>query len=344
MHCHLCGRPVTLIYGQLPGFQKGYCFDVYECYNCDLQFASPLRSSDKLYNLIYQQAEKIAGYDRYVEYAANIAIAADPLGYLAGSEEAYHFVARALEAIMCDSSKRLLELGSGLGYLTYAINRKGYNIRGIDIADQSVALATARFGQFFQNISAEELALTGQKFDGIILTEVIEHVENIYQLFDALDRLLESSGFILLTTPNKSFFPNTFIWNTELPPVHLWWFSESTMRLIARRYDYSIEFFDFTDWNTSNRAKGQCWHNRALHRTVEPMLSEDGRSLAPSALLRPDWVSVLKRNRMIRRAGRALMDVSRALIRPWRRNSAAVLHWDVSRSKTMGVILRKGVE
>jgi hypothetical protein len=84
-----------------------------------------------------------------------------------------------------------------------------------------------------------------------------------------------------LTTPNKTIYPANIIWNTDLPPVHLWWFSENSMRYIANKLNASVQFVDFTEYyrkkhvycnikiqqNIKDRKHVFSWDGKIIERT-----------------------------------------------------------------------------
>ncbi len=39
------------------------------------------------------------------------------------------------------------------------------------------------------------------------------------------------------------------MWETDLPPVHVWWFSERSLGEISRRHDCELSIIDFTEFN-----------------------------------------------------------------------------------------------
>ncbi|MDR0602855.1 MAG: methyltransferase domain-containing protein [Bacteroidales bacterium] len=81
----------------------------------------------------------------------------------------------------------------------------------------------------------------------IVLTEVIEHVECPMDFIYSQAKLFKRGGYIVLTTPNKSYYPSDAVWSSENPPVHYWWFSKDSMRYIAQKLDLSLEFLDFSE-------------------------------------------------------------------------------------------------
>ncbi|MBV9027219.1 MAG: hypothetical protein JO311_01265, partial [Candidatus Eremiobacteraeota bacterium] len=81
-----------------------------------------------------------------------------------------------------------------------------------------------------------------------------------------------------LTTPNRTYYGYDRPWSTDLPPVHLWWFSEESLRKIAERIGCRAEFVDFTEYN----ARFPVLH--AFTCAHASQLDEDGRVLRTESL------------------------------------------------------------
>jgi 2-polyprenyl-3-methyl-5-hydroxy-6-metoxy-1,4-benzoquinol methylase len=201
----------------------------------------------QVYEKIYQSGDKLPLYDRYWKYKNAVKCSDNPLQYLADNEEMYWAVKNTLETTTKEKLK-ILEVGCGLGYLTYAMVKDGYNAQGLDISQNAIDEAIKNFGNHYICADVTEYASQNKGvYDIIILTEVIEHVENPISFLQSLIELLKpNGGKIILTTPNKTIYPANIIWNTDLPPVHLWWFSEDSMHYIANKLNASVQFVDFT--------------------------------------------------------------------------------------------------
>jgi 2-polyprenyl-3-methyl-5-hydroxy-6-metoxy-1,4-benzoquinol methylase len=209
-----------------------------------------------LYDLIYSKPDEIPGYNRYSKYAQNVLKQRNPLEYLAKSEDTYWAIKNYLQNTPNSINKNLLEVGCGLGYLTYSLVKAGFNITGIDISMNAIEKATARYGNHFVCADLHEYGQKNDlKYDIIILTEVIEHVPNIYEILRSLTGLLADGGEIVITTPNKSSFPNEAVWHTDLPPIHLWWLSETSMNKIADSIEHFVKFTDFSECDSLNVSK-----------------------------------------------------------------------------------------
>lgn len=240
--CPLCDGTATVLNSAHPGYQAGETFAIAECDHCDVQFASPLRPGEAIYERIYQHAGTLPGYSRYAWYAAQVGGRSRPLEWLATQEEMYDFIASELGRRGPAASGPVLEVGSGLGYLTWALHAAGYQVRGLELSTRAVDAARARFGDHY---TVHDISRADPSFDGaavVIMTEVLEHVTDPGALLASVARLLRPGGTALVTTPNKSAAPRNAYWLTDNPPVHLWWFSETTLRLLATRAGLHVSF------------------------------------------------------------------------------------------------------
>lgn len=247
--CIICNTPATLALENFDGYIKDEKFNAYHCTSCDTSFVWPHKVDNKIYDYIYSQADIVPGYNRYAMYASKIKKQKNPLNYLAGKEGVY-FAVREILKQKVDKPQKILEVGSGLGYLTYAIKQEGYNIIGLDISMDAVAKAKKQFGNYYVCEDVYQYAVDNEgEFDLVILTEVIEHIQDPGGFSDILIKLLKVGGKLIISTPNKSAYPQNECWNTELPPVHLTWFSEDSFKVFSQQKELSCSFFDFTDFN-----------------------------------------------------------------------------------------------
>jgi SAM-dependent methyltransferase len=248
--CMICGSNAKLKYRNHPGYQKPDTFNIYHCKKCNSSFSMPRCNADSIYEIIYKNGPTVPGYNRYWEYATRVKEENNPLDYLADTEDCYWCVKEALKQTISDKKKmKILEIGCGLGYLTFSIFKQGYNILGVDISEQSIKHATKNFGNIYLHADLYEYAPKHkQEYDVIILTEVIEHLDDINSFMSMLKMLLKPGGKIILTTPNKSFYPSNIIWASDLPPVHCWWLSEDSIKYIASTLKLTVSFIDFKEF------------------------------------------------------------------------------------------------
>jgi SAM-dependent methyltransferase len=232
----------------MPGYWAGEKYTVYYCPGCQTRFADPMRVEPGIYEAIYKNATNIAGYDRYCKYAQLVKIVRRPIEYLASLEEPYSFLKQQIERIDPLKNKEILEVGCGLGYTTFAFRKAGYNVVGMDISEEAVSNARMAYGDYYV---AGDVTNPGkgwlEKFDVIFLSEVIEHIPDPVEFFRSCLTLLRPGGVILSTTPDASQSPAGVCWGTDLPPVHLWWFSPKSLIEIGAQIGVEAEVFPMSD-------------------------------------------------------------------------------------------------
>ena len=249
--CLLCGQEASLKRTDVKGYKEPDIFSIYACPHCNTNFSMPHSLNvTSIYQLIYENAASIPGYDNYWRFYQEIKKEKNPLRYLASRNRTYWSVCYALRKMVSSvkESPVIFEIGSGLGYLTYALRQAGYNATGLDISEEAVKKAQSDFGDNYVCADVVEYAREHVKeVDIVVLTEVIEHIEDPIAFLESLLLLLKDGGSIILTTPNKSYASSSIVWATDRPPVHCWWFSEESIVFIAKRLCLSVEFVDFSN-------------------------------------------------------------------------------------------------
>jgi SAM-dependent methyltransferase len=194
----------------------------------------------------------VPGYARYHTLANRLVHARDPLDYISNAEDCYYGIIETLrERVVKKAETKICEVGCGQGYLTYALVRGGFNCTGVDISKNAVALAKQRFGDNYFCGDVNDFIATYGKPRVIVAAELIEHLPNPLQFISDMLSALGEEGFVVVTTPNKVRHVGV-IWDTELPPVHLWWFTKRSLTAIARQLSCNIDFVDFTPFYRKN--------------------------------------------------------------------------------------------
>lgn len=240
--CKLCGYD-ALKFGTVNGYRYPEKYNVFKCEECNSQQinSSEVTNLDLIYNSIYSNAKVVPGYNRYYFYKQNVLKKKNPLKWLAKLEETYNSVLISLKSFsgIKNNEFRILEVGSGLGYLTYSLNNLGYNAIGIDLSSNAVKEATDNFGEYYY---CKDFFTIDKQYDLIIMLELIEHVANPNKFIEHAKSLLSEEGKLLITTPALNPKVENLIWRTELPPVHQTWISHRGLEELAFRNQMNIEF------------------------------------------------------------------------------------------------------
>ena len=113
------------------------------------------------------------------------------------------------------SNKKVLDVGCGGGILSERLSRLGARVTGIDASESSINVAKehsfkSRLEIDYKCLTTSELLRSKKnkflnKFDIVIASEVIEHVNERKIFLSDVSKLSRSGGLIVFTTINKSF-------------------------------------------------------------------------------------------------------------------------------------------
>ncbi len=275
--CVICGvRDSSIIYNNYPGYIKGTFFEIYKCNFCGSHFISAERDIKYIYDIIYSNTNT-SGYDRYYNYANKVKNINNPLKYLAFQESNYYPV---YSFIKNKEKLKILEVGCGYGYLSYALHKAGHEVTAIDIATGAINFAKQNFGNYFHQSNLEDFSKQNKdKFDLVIATEVIEHLESPNDFLMLSEKLLAPGGNILLTTPDKDFSDQNAIWQTDLPPVHLSWIGKKGMSELAKKNSMQIKFVDFSKYYSKQENRLVKYIVYRKERIEDPILNENGSAI-----------------------------------------------------------------
>ena len=93
---------------------------------------------------------------------------------------------------------RILEIGSGRGFLSRAFDELGANATGVDVNAEAVAHAVARD---VRQMSVYQLGFATGEFDHVVAVHAIEHFPDLPGAFTEMCRVLRPGGRMLLIYP-----------------------------------------------------------------------------------------------------------------------------------------------
>lgn len=114
----------------------------------------------------------------------------------------------ALLARLVPRAAAVLDFGTGPGFLLPHLLREGFVVTACDISPASVENA-ARIGVgqpgFAGALLSADPALRAKRFDAVVMTELVEHVEEplLGEILAEIRLLLRAGGQLLVTTPNE---------------------------------------------------------------------------------------------------------------------------------------------
>jgi hypothetical protein len=104
----------------------------------------------------------------------------------------------------------VLDIGCGTGILgSKLIERHGCNVTGIELNETAAAAATDRLDRVIVGDIEEILDNCLEDlgtFDCIIMSDVLEHLRNPWEIIRIVARLIEPSGILIVSVPNAAHF------------------------------------------------------------------------------------------------------------------------------------------
>lgn len=97
-------------------------------------------------------------------------------------------------------SGTLLDVGCGTGSILQLFS-KTHEVHGIDVADTAVKICKERGLEHVHISSAEKLPYRDSFFDGVILSDVLEHVADDKRVYEEVLRVTKPKGIVLITVP-----------------------------------------------------------------------------------------------------------------------------------------------
>lgn len=138
---------------------------------------------------------------------------------------------------------RLLDVGCGGGAFLAGMAKRGWNCTGVEF-DEDAVTAARKHGLTVHHGSLEEQRFSANSFDGITLSNVIEHLPDPAGTFAELRRILAPGGRLVLITPNINSLGHSAFgrcWRGLEPPRHLFLFNRKTLGAFAERAGLKID-------------------------------------------------------------------------------------------------------
>ncbi len=221
------------------------------CLGCGVAFLSPRPDSESIgaaykryYTHTLDKDDLVSGHLRSIKnyfaenYYATVSKTGTPVAY------AVYMVMRMLFplSLYFDAKSRhlfkvrgkpgrLLDIGCGNGEFLRFANSFGWDVVGLDLDEK--AAAEARSGGLDVRTGGVDILGSGEKFDFISLSHVIEHVYDPVELIQTCYTLLNDGGTLWLETPNIESIGYALYkssWRGLEPPRHIMLFNQTALR------------------------------------------------------------------------------------------------------------------
>lgn len=179
--------------------------------------------------------------DYLAHYQADAESIVDPeaLNPLRFASERRRFEA-LLRLLDLKEGERLLDAGCGSGWLSGSASRGGARVWAFDVALAGVAAARGRYPEVeaFSVGDLYRLSFGAGVFDAVVVSEVLEHLEDIDAALAEVGRILKPGGRLLVSVPyRETIVPHLCIHCNRLTPAnaHLHRFDEVNLPDVLHR-------------------------------------------------------------------------------------------------------------
>ena len=141
---------------------------------------------------------------------------------------------------------KMLDIGSGSGYLLKMYKEAGWDITGVDFSDLAVDRANAMLGDAYCGKgNAERPGFNPESFSLITASQVLEHLENPLETLLNWKKLLRNDGWIIVAVPNfmslnRRLFGKWWYGGLSLPR-HFNHFSAETLSYILAKCSFHTQ-------------------------------------------------------------------------------------------------------
>ncbi|MDO5523967.1 MAG: class I SAM-dependent methyltransferase [Bacteroidia bacterium] len=212
-------------------FVSGENFDIVSCSGCGLRVTRHRLSEDALG--AYYQSENYISHSNTRKGAIN---------------SIYHAARRLMlkkkrnwvEKQTAANDKKLLDVGCGTGYFAASMQKRGWNVVGVEKSDSDRKFAIEIKLEVVPSL--KEIG-GNNRFDTITLWHVLEHLGDLNHAMQSFNRLLTPQGTLFIAVPNHTSADAEKYgthWAAYDVPRHLWHFAPTQMLQLAEKHGFRV--------------------------------------------------------------------------------------------------------
>ncbi len=208
--CNLCQENRTRLFTMRQGMQ------IVQCVNCGLVYVNPRPDTQRLH-LHYN-----SGQSSRIQYYLDVEVA----------DRRTFFVILDLAERLVPQRGALLDVGPNIGTCLALARERGWATYGIEINAEAARYCREQRALDVLCGAFEEDTYPDNTFNVVLMSDVIEHLRDPFQVMSSVQRVLRPGGVVIISTPNIA------TWSGRLlqikPEEHLYYFSPATMERLLR--------------------------------------------------------------------------------------------------------------
>lgn len=234
MKCPICNSNdnSTIIQSQDYSLTQSV-FSIVHCNKCTARFTYPIPSQ-----------EEIGQYYKFVEYISHTDVKEGWMNSL------YHKVrtrtlaqkTQWVQSLFTGYKGHLLDIGAGTGAFVHAMQKKGWNVKGLEPDENTRAKALENY-QIHLAASDTLYTLPVNQYDVITMWHVLEHVHDLKPYLTQCLKSLKHNGRLIIAVPNYTSLDAKYYnkyWAAYDLPRHLYHFSPKSMSILLNEIGFEI--------------------------------------------------------------------------------------------------------
>jgi len=232
MHCPSCLHHDFITHLELDDyFLTQEHFTIIKCTNCGLMITVP-----------QPKPSDIGKYYKSSQYVSHATKNSGIESYIYNLIRKITLLSKTSLIKKYASGNRLLDLGCATGVFLDHSQKYGYNVQGIEPDENAREYACQKFG-----ISVHDTSylphLSPKSFDIITMWHVLEHVGDLNERMDHVNKLLTDEGTVFIALPNPSSYDAQFykkFWAAYDVPRHLYHFTQDSFTRLMYKHSLRI--------------------------------------------------------------------------------------------------------
>lgn len=208
--------------------------NLWHCTECKLIFIYPQLTNDdlkKIYGADYfkNSQSHFCGYENYQEDKKSIL-------------QTFNHRLELLEKIYKEKGI-LLDVGCAMGFMLEAAEARGWDVYGIDVSKEALAVAKKRFGKKVYTEMLENAVLPENHFDLITIWDTLEHLTDPVKTIRRCWHLLKPGGLLAFTVPDVGSLIAKIIGDRWMgyKEEHLFYFTRRSIKHLLNQSDFIIQ-------------------------------------------------------------------------------------------------------
>ena len=211
-------------------------FDIWECKTCSFRFTQDIPDQDSI-GPYYQSDTYISHSDTEKGFVNKV--------YKIARNYTLNWKMNLLKCSVAKGLQKgtLLDIGTGTGAFLHKAFQSGWSVTGLEpdagarkICKDKYDLQSEEPGKLFD--------LPAQKFDVITMWHVLEHVHQLHEYMDQINRVLKPDGVVLIALPNYTSADAKLYkehWAAYDVPRHLYHFSPMAVDKLTKQHGLKME-------------------------------------------------------------------------------------------------------